>query len=269
MAEGSDKGMRGSYASPAYSYARPLERWLRGRGLDPVPVPTASAGSLIESGRAVAGIVPLGSIAKGEGLLTCPGPMVYSEYTTMSVAVFSATHRRLRDCPVVAVTPETRTSVLYLEAVIAEKGLRTRLRRARTASHRGLLREAPCALIIGDEALRALAAGAHVVMDVGEAVYETLGAAPVYAATVAKNECPRGVAEPPWPSPEPGDVAETIRATGLDSGLAWLYHYELLRLDYNPSALYKALKLLEILAERSRWAQPAAARPQAPIAMSG
>ncbi len=254
--------VRPRYVTPGYSYAAPLERWLRRRGLEPVPAPPSMSLSLLEEGSAEAGMVPLGDLAAWAPVEPCPGPMVYSEYTTLSVAVVSAGYTRLSSCPAIAVTAETRTSILYLRAVLREKGLRTPLVPAETSRHRELLRIAPCALVIGDEALRAIASGLTVVADIGEAVRDTLGVKPVYAATAVPHSqgCPRRVANPPWPRASPRDVLETSRRTGLPLALSTLYHMELLRLDYNPQALWDALTLLAEEARKTPpWLKPAPA----------
>jgi predicted solute-binding protein len=115
---------------------------------------------------------------------------------------------------------------------------------ARSAA--SLLGSAPCALIIGDEALRALARGFHVVVDVGALARDVLGIHPVYAATVVieGRRCPSTLESPPWPRAERCDVEATARITGLPRSLAEKYHYTAIRLDYNPTALKRALQVL-------------------------
>ena len=231
------------YVTPSYSYAAPLERWLRLRGLETLPAPPREALGLIQANRASAGMVPLGSLIGMEDVRPCPGPMVYSEYSTLSVAIVSNTATRLRDCPRIAVTSETRTSILYLLAVLDELGTEARVVPASTHRYWELLGMAPCALVIGDEALQAIASGARIVADMGELVRDVLGARPVYAATAAKK-CPPGITEPPWPKPSWEDALRTHKRTGLDPALSWLYHYELLKLGYDPAALSDAFSLL-------------------------
>jgi predicted solute-binding protein len=237
----------GAYVAPGYSYAAPLRRWLRGRGYRVVVAAPPETIRLLRDGVASAGLAPLGSIAASGGFKPCPGPMVYSLGATLSVAVFSRKPMRLVECRAVSVTAETRTSVRYLSLVLDELKADTVLVASKTTRASKLLGLAPCALVIGDEALRAIASGVYLVADLGELVSRVLGVEPVYAATVVESNtpCPRGLAEPPWPRPRLEDVLATSRATGLDPGMAWLYHSSLLRFDYNPSALYKALALLE------------------------
>jgi len=240
------------YVTPSYSYAAPLERWLRLRGLETLPAPPREALGLVLANRASAGMVPLGSLLGMEDVRPCPGPMVYSEYSTLSVAIVSSTATRLRDCLRISVTSETRTSILYLLAILDELGAEAKVIPASTHRYQELLGMAPCALVIGDEALRAIASGARIVADMGELVRDILGAKPVYAATAAKK-CPQGIAEPPWPRPSWGDVLRTQRRTSLDPALSWLYHYELLKLGYDPSALSDAFSLLrDVASEKHR-----------------
>ena len=231
------------YVTPSYSYAAPLERWLRLRGLETLPAPPREALGLIQEKRADAGMVPLGSLIGVEDVRPCPGPMVYSEYSTLSVVIVSNTATRLRDCPRIAVTSETRTSILYLLAVLDELDTEARVIPASTHRYQELLGVAHCALVIGDEALRAIASGTRVVADMGELVRDILGVKPVYAATAAKKCHPR-IAEHPWPKPSWRDVLRTHKRTGLDLALSWLYHYELLKLGYDPAALSDAFSLL-------------------------
>ena len=248
------------YVTPSYSYAAPLERWLRLRGLETLPAPPREALGLVRANRASAGMVPLGSLIGAGDVRLCPGPMVYSEYSTLSVAIVSSTATELRDCPRIAVTSETRTSILYLLAVLDELGTGARVIPASTHRYQELLGMAPCALVIGDEALRAIASGARIVADMGELVHDVLGAKPVYAATAAKT-CPSAIAEPPWPRPSWEDALRTHKRTGLDPALSWLYHYELLELGYDPAALSDAFSLLrDVVSEKPRLASSSAIR---------
>lgn len=233
------------YAAPQHRYAAPLRRWLLGRGYAVYIAAPPEAAELLRRGAADAGMAPLGLLASGEGLRCCPGPMVYSKAETMSVAVFSRGPRRLGGCDRIAVTGETRTSILYLQLALENMGLRPRLLRLSATSAYRLLRAAPCALVIGDEALAARARGLHVVADLGELVRDVLGISPVYAATaVARGRgCPGVLGSPPWPRPGRGDAEATARVTGLPPREAERYH-RLVRLDYNPGALAGALRLL-------------------------
>lgn len=235
------------YGAPGYSYAAPLRRWLRERNYRVLVVPPPETARLILDGTLSAGLVPIGSVLENPGIKLCPGPMVYSWGVTLSVAVFSYKPMRLTDCRAVAVTAETRTSVKYLSLVLDRLGADTVLVASNATSASKLLELAPCALVIGDEALRALASGAHLVADLGEYVSKLFGIEPVYAATAVNSvtPCPYDLAEPPWPQPVLEDVLETVKTAGLDTGMSWLYHGHLLRFDYNPTALYKALTLLE------------------------
>jgi predicted solute-binding protein len=99
-----------------------------------------------------------------------------------------------------------------------------------------------------------------VVADIGELVRDVFGVEPVYAATASLDRCPHALMEPPWPRPGPWDAYHTARRTGLDASTAWMYHSSLIRFDYNPSALYKALALLEAHArQQGRATAPALA----------
>lgn len=234
------------YAAPGYQYAAPLRRWLRSRGYAVYVAPPPETLRLLEEGLADAGLAPLGLVAAGAGLRACPGPMVYSERETMSVLLVSKKPLTLHGCDRIAVTGETRTSILYLTLVLRELGLAPRLLRLGARSAWMLLRAAPCALVIGDEALSALAQGLHVVADMGVLVHDVLGITPVYAATAVAGgrSCPRGIDTPPWPRAQRRDVEATAMATGLPRRLADIYHRSLLRLDYNPAALRAALRVL-------------------------
>ncbi|WP_338253030.1 MqnA/MqnD/SBP family protein [Pyrodictium abyssi] len=234
------------YAAPGYQYAAPLRRWLVSRGFAVHVAPPPETLPLLREGVADAGLAPLGLIAASTELQACPGPMVYSERETMSVLLVSKKPLTLRGCDMIAVTGETRTSILYLTLVLRELGLQPRLLRLSARNAWMLLRAAPCALVIGDEALSALAQGLHVVADMGVLVRDVLGITPVYAATaVARGRsCPRGIDTPPWPRAQRRDVEATAMATGLPRRLADIYHRALLRLDYNPAFLKAALRVL-------------------------
>lgn len=234
------------YVAPGYQYAAPLRRWLVSRGFAVHVAPPPETLQLLKDGIANAGLAPLGLIATNTELKTCPGPMVYSERETMSVLIVSRRPATLRECDIIAVTGETRTSMLYLRLVLRELGIQPRLLQLSTRNLWMLLRAAPCALVIGDEALYALAQGLNVVADMGVLVRDILGIAPVYAATavIEDKKCPESLAEPPWPRAQRRDVEATAIATGLPRRLADMYHRSLLRLDYNSAVLEAALRLL-------------------------
>jgi len=230
------------YAAPLHRYAAPLRRWLRWRGYQVAAVAPPEAVEMLREGAADAGMVPLAFYAAAGGRLCRMAPMVWSRGETVSVAVFSRDGRRLEECGSIAVTGESRTSLLYLAAVLGELGVEARLLPSRARGALELLRAAPCALVLGDRALEARARGLPVAGDVGALVYKLFRVHPVYAVSVAApgERCPRG---PPWPRPLGRDAAETARATGLPLWAAERYH-RLVRLDYNEAALLESLHLL-------------------------
>lgn len=231
-----------SYAAPLHRYASPLRRWLRQRGYQVAAVTPPEAVELLREAAVSAAMVPLASYREAGGRLCRMAPMVWSRGETMSVVVVSRDGRGLGECGRIAVTGESRTSILYLAAVLAEMGVEATLAPMRARGALALLREAPCALVLGDNALEARARGLSVVADVGALVYKLFRVHPVYAVSVAApgERCPRG---PPWPRALERDAVETSRATGLPLWMARRYH-QVVRLEYNEQALLESLWLL-------------------------
>jgi predicted solute-binding protein len=171
-------------------------------------------------------------------------PMVYTVGETMSSIVVSRTPTRLEKCGRIAATWETRTSIAYLKLILRELGAEAEIRRVPAYTAARLLAAAPCALVLGDQALRARAQGLHVVADIGGLLWSLFQTPAVYAATATKKgRKPPRLRGPPWPKPGRSDVEETARTTGLPRSEAKRYH-DRIRLDYNHAALLKAAHLL-------------------------
>ncbi len=225
------------YIAPPHSYARPLKRGLEAVGFKVEIQPPPEAYASIIRGRADAALVPL---ALAAGRRICRGPMVYTSGETMSVAIFSPKQVGLEGCRAIAVTRESRTSILYLKAALTRLGYRAKiLQGGRRAED--LLGLSDCIMLLGDEALRARTR-LHVVEDLGALVKSTLGIDPVYAATIAPGACPERLSKYK-PLPSSDDPLETSRATGIGIEEARRYH-EIIKLDYNPAALERALHLI-------------------------
>lgn len=235
-------------AAPLHRYAAPLRRWLRQRGHVVVASRPPEALEMLLLGRVDAAVAPLAAVLQRKGSVRVCGmaPMVYSVGETGSSIVVSTGPRRLWECGSIAATWETVTSIAYLGASLERLGLRLRLHRVPGAyTWQQLLARAPCALLLGDEALRARAQGLSVVADTGLLLWETHRVPAVYAVTAARRgePCPEGLRGPPWPRATRGDAAATARVTGLSTVEAARYH-RMVRLDYNPSALLEALSVL-------------------------
>jgi len=235
------------YAAPLHRYAAPLRRWLRSRGYLVAATRPPEAYRRVLAGSATAAAVPLALAVRDAGRrvrVTTRAPMVYTLGETMSSIVVSREKRALEDCRAVALSGETRTSAAYLALLVNDYRLHVRLLEAGHHSPTLLLGLAPCALVLGDQALRARSQGLHVVLDVGEALWRLYRAPAVYAVTAAPRDAPRPPAlhGPPWPRALQRDAAETAAATGLPLEEAERYH-RAVRLDYNPAALLQAYSL--------------------------
>ena len=235
-------------AAPLHRYAAPLRRWLRWRGHVVVASRPPEALEMLLLGLVDAAVAPLAAVLRRtRSLRICSmAPMVYSVGETGSSILVSRGPRRLWECGSIAATWETVTSLAYLEASLERLGLRLRLHRVPGAyTWQPLLARAPCALLLGDEALRARSQGLSVVADTGLLLWETHRAPAVYAVTVARRgePCPEGLRGPPWPRATMGDAVATARETGLSPGEALEYHRRI-RLDYNASALLEAVSVL-------------------------
>ncbi|MEB3691671.1 MAG: hypothetical protein G5Z42_04470 [Caldisphaeraceae archaeon] len=234
------------FAIPKYSYSHPLKRWLKERGFKVVDSYPFEAVSMISEGSVDYGIIPIASAITEKDLHICPGPMVYSEGPTLSVGIFSKRRKKLEACKSIAVTSETRTALLYLKALVAKMKAGIKLLQADGKCFSELINLGDCALVIGDEALLATSSMVYNVADIGLLVRKELGIMPVFAATAthAKGKCDYSLAVPPWPIPAFEDALQTSRQTGLEFSLSWLYHYGIIRFDYNPSALSNSIVAL-------------------------
>ncbi|GBF08376.1 hypothetical protein apy_01010 [Aeropyrum pernix] len=228
-------------ALPRHSYALPLIDEALSRGLAVVELQPPEAYDALVEGRVRAALIPL---ALARGAKICPGPMVWSLSATMSVAIYSFSAGRLDDCAAVAVSGESRTSLVYLREV------REKLRApwSIVQAERGcvtlecLLSRADCALLLGDEALRARTR-LPPIEDLGSLVKRVLGISPVYAVTASIEECPPGL-----PRGEPAvrrrHIEELCRRTGLGLRDALMY-YTVLNLSYSPEHLENALHIFD------------------------
>ncbi|MCE4607900.1 MAG: hypothetical protein F7B61_02935 [Caldisphaeraceae archaeon] len=234
------------FATPKYSYSRPLKRWLKERGFKVVESYPFEAVNMISEGSVDYGIIPIASAIVERGLRICPGPMVYSEGPTLSVSIFSKRRKELGECKSIAVTSETRTALLYLKALAAKMKAGIKLLQTNDKYFSELINLGDCALVIGDEALLATSSAVHNVADIGLLVRKELGIIPVFAATAthAKGKCDYSLALPPWPTPAFEDALQTSRQTGLGFSLSWLYHHGIIRFDYNPSVLSNSIVAL-------------------------
>ena len=201
---------------------------------------------LLLARRVDAAMVPLALAATSSRVEPLTGaPMVYSAGETMSTVIVSKKPVRLESCTRIALTGETRTSAAYLALLLEEKGLAPSLRQVPAYTAAKLLSYAPCALLLGDQALRARAQGYHVVADIGAEVARLYHTSPVYAVTAIPRGAarPTGLRGPPWPKPTGRDYYETARATGLTLEEAKRYH-SVIKLGYDKAALLNALGLV-------------------------
>ncbi len=234
------------YAVPPYRYAAPLKRSLVDSGIQVVTSLPPDAHALISNGIITAGLVPIRMLIDGK-LRPAPGPMVYSEAETMSVLVVSRDPVQLRECGSIAASPESRSAVAYLGIAMDRTGIKSRVVAGFSPDAGLLLSIHKCALVLGDEALKARTSF-HVVADVGELVNDVLGINPVYAATGARDASIDLGHVKPIPLDE--DATETSRITGISLDEARRYH-ELIRLEYNEAKLSTALKTLTELLNES------------------
>ncbi len=239
------------YIAPPYIYALPLRRWLRKKGyVVLVYKPIEAIKAILDSDEWL-GIVPLASAITNKNLKICPGPMIYSIGETKSVIVVSTKYTDIDKCKKIAVTAETRTSIYYLKHVLSLNKLNVEYIYSHETSLFQLLSQAPCALILADEALRARKYKLNIVADIGSLVSKVLGISPVYAVTATKNNsiCDSKLSTDPPPSPSSSDVELATYITGLDKNDIVDY-YETIQYNYNPGLLLRAKKVLErIVAE--------------------
>ncbi len=233
---------------PVHVYALPLIGRLEELGFHVVQARPPDALELLRAGRVDAAIVPL---ASASGLTVCRGPMVWSRGETMSVAVYSRDHRSLDECRVVAVSGESRTSIAYLRLIAGAVGAGWRIVQARDCMSLGCLLEAgDCALLLGDEALRARRF-LEPIADLGGLVRRVLGVDPVYAVTasLSPDSCPLGlpVGEP---RVEAVHAVEACRRTGLPVGVV-LEYFMRVNLSFNERVLHDALRVLGHVADLS------------------
>ncbi|GGP22370.1 hypothetical protein GCM10007981_18160 [Thermocladium modestius] len=234
------------YAVPPYRYAAPLKRSLTDSGIEVLTALPPDAHALISNGIITAGLVPIFMLIDGK-LQPAPGPMVYSEAETMSVLVVSRNPVPLRECGSIAASPESRSAVAYLGIVMDRAGIKSRIITGFSANAGLLLSVYRCALVLGDEALKARTSF-HVVADVGELVRDVLGINPVYAATGARDASIDLSHIRPIPIDE--DAAETSRITGISLDEAKRYH-ESIKLGYDEAKLSTALRTLAELLNES------------------
>lgn len=234
--------MDAHYIAPPHSYARPMWRGLKRIGIKPITMPPPLAAREIQARPGTPGLAPIA--LAGEARI-CPGPMVYTRGEAMSVIIASKTISSLEDCGIIAVSGESRTSILYLKIILNRLGAKLRVEHAPHTSARKLLARAPCALLLGDEALKARVAY-KVVEDLGLLAKKVLDVNPVFAATMVHPEarCPGRLGKY-RPQPSPVDPAKTSARTGIPIHEAERYH-KTIRLDYNPAELAKALQVLGI-----------------------
>ncbi|MEB3774643.1 MAG: hypothetical protein GSR86_06955 [Desulfurococcales archaeon] len=231
--------MANIYLAPPHSYAAPMRRGLERLGFKVVTTTPPEAASLVSRSRGLTGLIP---IALLDNLRHCPGPMVYSLGETMSVVIVSKEPLSLRDCRVIAVSGESRTSIIYLKLVSTRLGLGARILQHPSTSTKDLLGSGECALLLGDEALRARTRY-YIVEDLGALVKRVLGINPVYAVTATRGRCNK-LLEEYKPVPSDTDPIETSKRTGIPLEDAVKYH-NTIKLDYNKEALEKALWILK------------------------
>ncbi|KUO91890.1 MAG: hypothetical protein RXQ96_07785 [Thermocladium sp.] len=231
------------YVVPPYRYAAPLIRSLRDAGITILTALPPDAYSMIRRGEADAGLVPIRMLIDGE-LMPVPGPMVYSHDETMSVLVVSHERLNLHECRSVVASPESRSAITYLLIAIRKLGLEVKFMVGSSPRASDLLSIAPCALVLGDEALRARRFF-NIVIDVGALVKNSLGISPVYAATGALPSKAESISldhiEPRF---DPYDAIETARVTGLSIEESRRYHESIIKLKYDERLLSTAMNLL-------------------------
>jgi len=229
-----------TFVVPPHSYARPLRRALEELGVKVIVAPPPKAYKLVMDGKAEAGIAPLALAAKSPEMIVV-GPMVYSIADTYSVIIVSRTPRMLEECRNIVVHGESRTSTLYLALIIKKLNLKINIFSEKAYGVNQLLDLGDCALLLGDDALKARASNrVWVVADLGRLVYEVLGISPVYAVTVSKNSITNFDVTPIATFE---DVKMTSLATGLSLEEAARY-YRLVKLDYREDLLAQALPVI-------------------------
>ncbi len=235
------------YAVPPYRYAAPLKRSLTDSGIEVLTALPPDAHALISNGIITAGLVPIFMLIDGK-LQPAPGPpMVYSEAETMSVLVVSRNPVPLRECGSIAASPPRVDLPWHTCIVMDRAGIKSRIITGFSANAGLLLSVYRCALVLGDEALKARTSF-HVVADVGELVRDVLGINPVYAATGARDASIDLSHIRPIPIDE--DAAETSRITGISLDEAKRYH-ESIKLGYDEAKLSTALRTLAELLNES------------------
>ncbi|BAN89661.1 MqnA/MqnD/SBP family protein [Aeropyrum camini] len=226
-------------ALPSHSYALPLLDEVLSRGLRVIELQPPEAYKALIEGRVRSALIPL---ALAQDVKICPGPMVWSLSATMSVAIYSRTARSLGECRGIAVSGESRTSLTYLLKVRErmEAGWDIVHAERSCVTLECLLSHSDCALILGDNALRARAR-LKPVEDLGSLVKRVLGVSPVYAVAASTGNCPEGLprGEPPV---RRRHIEEVCRRTGISLRDALLY-FTLVNLHYDPEALEKVLPL--------------------------
>jgi len=227
------------YLAPPHSYATPMKRGLERLGFKVIPATPPRAAILLSRHEGLTGLIPIALLGR---LKQCPGPMVYSLGETMSVVIVSEKTLDLKDCKIIAVSGESRTSIIYLKLASAKLGLEARIIQYPSTSTQDLLGSSDCALLLGDEALRARTRY-YIVEDLGALVKRVLGISPVYAVTASRRNCSR-LLEKYRPVPSSTDPLETSRRTGIPLEDAVKYH-NTIKLDYNRNVLDKALEVLK------------------------
>lgn len=231
------------YVVPPYRYASPLIRSLRDAGINILTALPPVAYSMIQRGEADAGLVPIRMLIDGE-LMPVPGPMVHSDDETMSVLVVSNESLDLNECRSIVASPESRSAITYLLIAMRKLGFETKLMVGPSQRAVDLLSIAPCALVLGDEALKARRFF-NIVIDVGKLVKNSLGISPVYAATGALPSKAESIhldhIEPRF---DVYDIIETSRITGLSIEESRKYHESIIKLNYDKERLSIAMSLL-------------------------
>jgi len=233
-----------TYLAPPHSYARPLVRGLRSIGFRVVESKPPNTVNIVYAKGSMHGLIPLASLSR---LRLCRGPMVYTLGETMSVIIVSMDRMGIEECRSIAVTGESRTSIMYLRLISREMGLNTRIIQYPPVEPRKLLERGDCALVIGDEALRARVRY-NIVGDLGLLARNILGITPVYAVTASRWRCSKTLTRYK-PISHPQDPTLTSRRTGIPLHEAEEYH-RLIKLDYNRMVLEDTLEKLQRIMDR-------------------
>ncbi len=146
--------------------------------------PSASIKSVLDGSSRNAMVSLVSYLKHMDDLEVIPQPNIAFSGQTLSTLLISSSGTHLKNEMEIAVSADTKTTLMYMELVLKRMKVDYRLKYSESIEAEELLQEAGYALVIGDEALRVFNSTRKICLDIGYEFNRLYHMEPVYAVSV-------------------------------------------------------------------------------------